>query len=113
MILKEEENVKNKEELLSSDENTGRYQAMCKRKAQSAIEKNRVKRRRSGAGAPEKIDKECEKFIAKAIESKATYHGRRQDAVMYTNRRVKGRDLDIANYRLEPVKTTKCTKSAE
>lgn len=69
--------------------------------AQSSIEKDRVKRRRSGGGAPEKIDKEYEEFIAKAIESKATYHGRRQDAVMYTNRRVKGRDLlDIANFHL-------------
>ena len=62
------------------------------------IEENRVKRRRQGAGPTEKIDEECEQFMAKAIESKTTYHGRRKEPVMFTNRRVKGRDLrEIAN----------------
>lgn len=52
-------------------------------------------------GAPRKISDEEEEFLAKCIEDKATYHGRRHDLVMYTNRRVKSRDLlNIANYRL-------------
>ena len=55
-----------------------------------------------GAGPSDKIDVECEEFIAKAIESKATYHGRRKETVMFTNRRVKVRDLlNIANFDLE------------
>ena len=46
-----------------------------------------------------KEDRLC--WTAKCIEDKATYHGRRHDTVMYTNKRVKKSDLlDIANYKL-------------
>ena len=42
-----------------------------------------------------------EDFIAKAIEDKASYHGRRHDTVLYTGQRVKKKNLlTIANYRL-------------
>ena len=75
---------------------------MQKRTAAELIEDNRIKRRRLRAGPNEKIDDECEEFIAKAIEAKATYHGRRKETVMFTNRRVKSRDLlNIANHNLE------------
>ena len=58
------------------------------------------------------IDNDDEEFIAKCIEDKATYHGRRHDMVMYTNRRVKKHDLlNIANYRLIQ-KNRKLVKSA-
>lgn len=61
---------------------------------------NRIKKRKLGAGAKTLLDS-SEEFIAKAIEDKATYHGRRHNPVMFTNRRVKKRDLmSIANYRL-------------
>ena len=79
-----------------------RLQQMQKRTATKLLEENRVKRRRLEAGANEKVDEACEEFMAKAIESKATYHGRRKETVMFTNRRVKVRDLlNIANYDLE------------
>ncbi|CAB4042502.1 Transient receptor potential cation channel subfamily A member 1 [Paramuricea clavata] len=53
-----------------------------------------------------------EEFVAKSIEDKSTNHGRRHDLVMYTNRRVKKRDLlNIANYRLAR-KNKKMIKSA-
>jgi hypothetical protein len=66
------------------------------------VEEKRYKRRKlTNQGAPRKINDEEEEFLAKCIEDKATYHGRRHDLVMYTNRRVKSRDLlNIANYRL-------------
>ena len=58
------------------------------------------------------IDSEDEDFIAKSIKDKATYHGQRHDLVMYTNRRVKKRDLlNIANYGLAS-KNKKLIKSA-
>jgi hypothetical protein len=58
------------------------------------------------------IDSDDEVFIGKCIEDKATYHGRRHDLVMYTNKRVKKKDLlNIANYRLLQ-KRKKLVKSA-
>lgn len=62
-----------------------------------------MKRRKlTTQGRPSLIDSEDEEFLAKAIEDKATYHGRRKDTVMYTNRRVKTRDcLNIINHNLE------------
>ena len=75
---------------------------MIKRKAKALFEENRVKRRAiSSQGRPALLDSEDEEFVAKCIEDKATYHGRRHDTVMYTNKRVKKRDLlNIANYKL-------------
>jgi hypothetical protein len=76
---------------------------MRRRKATQIIEEQRVKRRKlSTQGAPRKLDDEDEEFLAKCVEDKATYHGRRHNPVMYTNRRVKSRDLvNIANKRLQ------------
>jgi hypothetical protein len=80
-----------------------RLEQMRKRKATQVIEEQRIKRRKlSTQGAPRKLDEEDEEFLAKCVEDKATYHGRRHDLVMYTNRRVKSRDLvNIANKRLK------------
>ena len=68
---------------------------MRKSKADSLLEEHRLKRRKTGKQArPELIDKEVEEFVLKAIEEKATYHGRRKEAAMFVNkRRVKVRDL--------------------
>ena len=79
-----------------------RLSQMRKRRATQLIEENRIKPRKVGLqGAPRKLSDEDEEFLGKCIEDKATYHGRRHDLVMYTNYRVKSRDLvNIANYRL-------------
>ena len=72
-----------------------------KRQATALQETYRLKRRRLGAVQERKMDSDDEEFVAKAIEEKATYHGRRHDTVMYTNRRVKSTDLlNIANFKL-------------
>ena len=48
------------------------------------------------------LDSDDETFVSKAIEEKATYHGRRHNPIMYTNKRVKVKDLDkITNHRLK------------
>ena len=80
-----------------------RFGRMAKRKKEYLIHSNRLKRRRiSSDGRPAMLDSEDEKFICKAIEEKATYHGRRKEQTMFTNRRVKIRDLkNIANYSLK------------
>ena len=80
-----------------------RFQKMRERKADALIEENRLKRRKTGEqGRPELIDEEVEEFMLKAIEEKATYHGRRTEATMFVNnRRVKVWDLkNIANANL-------------
>lgn len=89
------------------------FSQMKKRKASAIFEENRAKKRaKTTQGNKSLIDSEDEDFIAKSIEDKATYHGRRHDLVMYTNRRVKKRDLlNIANYRLAS-KNKKLIKSA-
>lgn len=100
---------KSKEQFVALQHNDTSYsrqrlQQMRKRTANRLLEENRIKRRRLGAGPRDKIDPECEEFIAKAIESKATYHGRRKETVMFTNRRVKVRNLlnmHVANFDLE------------
>ena len=75
---------------------------MRRRKAIKMFEERGVKRRAIiNQGRPSLLDSDDEDFVAKSIEDKATYHGRRHDLVMYTNRRVKKRDLlNIANYKL-------------
>jgi hypothetical protein len=88
--------------LLNSEDakNRQRFQQMRKRKATQLIEQQQLKRRKNGQqGAPRKLDDEDKDFFAKCVEDKSTYHGRRQNLVMYTNRRVKSRDLlNIANH---------------
>ena len=80
-----------------------RLRQMTKRKATQLIEIERVKRRKlDHQGAPRKLNEEDEEFLAKCVEDKAMYHGRRDNTVMYTNRKVKSRDLlTIANHWLE------------
>ena len=79
------------------------FKQAVKRTANQLLHSHRIKRCKLGAGAPNLITNEDEQMIAKCIEEKATYHGRRHNTVMYTNRRVKSRDLlAIANHhRLE------------
>ena len=61
-----------------------------------------MKRRQLGAGPGKKLNFDDEELLAKqSIEEKATYHVRRHKTVMYTNRRVKSKDLsNIASFRL-------------
>ena len=82
-----------------------RLQQMQKRRALQLFEDNRLKRRAlTNQGNKVLLDSDDEEFIAKCIEDKSTYHGRRHDLVIYTNRRVKKLDLlNIANYRLMSV----------
>ena len=69
--------------------------------AENLAEFHRLKKRELGAGPSKQLDSSNKEFIAKAIEDKATYHGRRHNPVMFTNRQVKKTDLlSIANYRL-------------
>ena len=79
-----------------------KLQQMQRRRALRLFEDNRIRRRAiTNQGNRSLLDSEDEEFVAKCIEDKATYHGRRQDLVMYTNRRVKKADLlNIANYKL-------------
>ena len=78
-----------------------KFRQCVKRLAQQLVKENRVKLRKAGAGAKSLLDSEDETFIANAIESKTSAHGRRHDTVMYLNHRVKSEDLlSIANYNL-------------
>lgn len=72
----------------------------AKRKiARDIIDSKRIKKRKLGAGAPSLLDSEDEEFIANAISSKSTCHGRRHETTLFTNHRVKKRDfLSLANY---------------
>ena len=104
-LQKLKEKVKDTEGLLRSQPTESNYQRkrqMLKRQASSLIESNRLKRRKfSNQGPKPKLDEEDEDFIAKAIEDKSSYHGRRHDTVLYTGQRVKKKNLlSIANYRL-------------
>ena len=104
-VQKLKEKVKDTEGLLHCDPTDSNYQRkrqMLKRQASSLIECNRLKRRKlSNQGPKLQLDEEDEEFIAKAIEDKSSYHGRRHDTVLYTGQRVKKKNLlSIANYRL-------------
>ena len=50
-----------------------------------------MNRRARSTGAPRALDNEDEELIQKAIEDKSTAHGRRHDAMLYVNHRVKKR----------------------
>lgn len=102
-VQKLKEKVEDTEGLLHSqptESNYRRKRQMLKRQASSLIECNRLKRRKlSNQGPKPKLDEEDEDFIAKAIEDKSSYHGRRHDTVLYTGQRVKKKNLlSIANY---------------
>ena len=75
---------------------------MQKRKTVKVFEEQRIKRRAvTKQGRPTLLDSDDEEFVAKSIKDKATYQGCRHDLVMFTNKRVRKRDLfNIANYKL-------------
>ena len=78
-----------------------KFNQSVKRLSQKLIMQNRLKGRKLGAGARRLLDSHDEEFIARAVESKSTSHGRRHDAILYTGHRVKYRDLlSLANYSL-------------
>ena len=88
-----------------------RINQMVKRTQKQLIEENRLGLRKSSSGRPMSLDEEDEKFILNCIESKSTAHGRRHDAVMYLQHRVKKANfLKLANYNrlargLKPIKS--------
>ena len=72
-----------------------------KRIANQLLESCKIKRRQCGGGAPSLLDEEDEDFIAKAIESKSTCHGRRHETTLFTHHRVKKSNfLSLANHSL-------------
>jgi hypothetical protein len=99
----------------SSKTHKQRLQQMSKRQARQLLAVNRIGKRKLGdQGRKPLIDSDTEEKIAKAIEDKATYHGRRHNTTMYTNRLVKVADLPgIANHFLaldgKPLITSKTT----
>lgn len=100
MLTEQAENIK-KLQIREDKYSVKRFNQSRKRLATDLLEENRVKRRRKSTGAPRALDSEDEELIRKAIEDKSTAHGRRHDAVMYVNHRVKKKDfLTIANYSL-------------
>ena len=66
-------------------------QACIKHTANTEFERNRIKRRKLGSGAPRKLDDEDEEFLRGYVEADSTSHGRRHDQVGYVN---KGRKLE-------------------
>ena len=60
-----------------------------KRIKNNIIHERRLKLRKRGSGRKVLMDENDEIFLAKAIENKATAHGRRKDSVLYLNHRVK------------------------
>ena len=89
-----------------------RVRQATKRIANQLLESRKIKRRRRGAGAPSLLDEEDEDFIAKAIESKSTCHGRRHETTLFTHHRVKkSHFLSLANHFLSK-RRKKLIKSA-
>lgn len=96
------ERLENLQSLQKNDSASAHKKIEAKRKiARDLIDSNRVKKRKLGAGAPSLLDSEDEEFIANAIASKSTCHGRRHEATLFTNHRVKKRHfLSLAHYSL-------------
>ena len=73
-----------------------------KRIKKNIIHERRLKLRKQGSGRKVLIDENNEIFLVKAIENKATAHGKRKDSVLYLNHRVKKKDLlKLVNYNRE------------
>ncbi|KAK2569662.1 hypothetical protein P5673_005494 [Acropora cervicornis] len=66
---------------------TNKLKQMRKRQAEQLLESNCLNRRGCGknVGRPSMLDNDDETFVSKAIEEKATYHGRRHNPIMYTS----------------------------
>ena len=72
---------------------------MIRRTQTKLIRDVRLGTRKKGGGWSLAMDDLDEQFVLNCIESNTTAHGRRQDQVMYTGRRVKKRDfLKFVNY---------------
>ena len=75
-----------------------KFKQVTKRLAAKLVKENRIKARKLGAGAQPLLDSEDDEFVGNAIASKSTAHGRRKDAVLYLNHRVKCEGLlSLAN----------------
>ena len=73
------------------------------RRQKQLIEENRLTNRLKSSGRPAITDEEIEDFVVKCISEKCVSHCRRQDTVMYSNRRVKVKDLlGLADAKLKP-----------
>ena len=88
-----EDKIDYNESLLNpSDQKQRRIlQACITHTANTEFERNRIKRRKLGSGAPRKLDDEDEEFLRGYVEADSTSHGRRHDQVGYVN---KGRKLE-------------------
>lgn len=98
-----EESLNSKSTLLLQEDkySVQKFKQATKRLSKKLIAENRIKSRRLGAGPKPLLDSGDEDFIARAIESKSSAHGRRHDSIMYLNHRVTSKDLlSIANYNL-------------
>lgn len=98
-----EENVLSNLNLLSKPNKIfqQRYKQCVRRLRDKLIKENRLKSRRLGAGPKPLMDSDDEVYVAASIEAKSSVHGRRKDAVLYFNHRIKSEDLlSIANYNL-------------
>ena len=79
-----------------------RFKQMVKRTQQQLTESNRLKKGEKSTGRPAVVGEEIEHFLVKCIADKCVSHGMRQDTVLYSNRRIKSRDLlDLANFKLQ------------
>ena len=83
----------------TQDKNSKPFKQMVSRKIKRLNMNHRLGMRKTSTGRPRLLDEQDEKFILDCIEQKATAHGRRHDAVMYTGKRVKKKDfLKLANF---------------
>ena len=80
-----QEILNSNKELLHQNDNycRQRFKQASRKIARRRVLDNRLKLRKLGTGAPVLLDSEDEEFIAKAIESKSTAHGRRHDSTLY------------------------------
>ena len=61
------------------------FKQRIRRIKNNIIQERRMKLRKQGSGRKTVMDENDEIFLAKAIEDKATAHGRRKDSVFYLN----------------------------
>ena len=78
-----------------------KFKQATKRLAAKLVKENRIKARKLGAGAQPLLDSKEEEFVGNGIVSKSTTLGRRKDAALYLNNRVKCEGLlSLTNYSL-------------
>ena len=75
-----------------------RFKQMVKRTQQQLIESNRLKKGEKSTVRSAVFDEE----IKNCTSDKCVSYGRRQDTALYSNRRIKSRDLlDLADFKLQ------------